>query len=255
VNPETPMERREFLRRGAAAAALAAVAGPAAFRWSPREGGRFSSRPHKPSRTVAPGEHVLADDAGRRAILFVPSGYDAKRPAPFFLALHGATGSGDSMLRGSRAPAEAHGVVVLSPSSREYTWDAIRSSYGDDFAKVDRLMNDVFEQCAIDPARVAIGGFSDGATYAVSVGLQNGDLFTHVIGHSAGFVIPGTAHGKPKVFLSHGRQDNILPIDQCGRRIAAQLKRDGYDLRFDEFEGGHQATPEMRETAMKWFVG
>jgi phospholipase/carboxylesterase len=159
------------------------------------------------------------------------------------------------MLTGSRAAAEAHGVVMLSPSSRDYTWDAIRGTYAADFAQIDRLMNDVFDQCAIDRQRVAVGGFSDGATYALSIGLINGDIFTHLVGHSAGFIIGNTRHGKPKVFLSHGRQDNILPIDQCGRRIAAQLKREGYDLRFDEFDGGHTATPEMRETAMQWFVG
>ena len=248
------MNRREFLTRGATAAAVIGGGGWMLGR-TYSDPGRFSTRPHKPTRTLSPGEHILAEDGTRRAILFVPSTYDPTRPAPFFLALHGATGSGDSMLRGSRAAAEAHGVVMLSPSSRDYTWDAIRSSYGSDFAQIDRLMNDVFDQCSIDPQRVAVGGFSDGATYAVSIGLINGDVFTHVVGHSAGFIIGGTRHGKPKVFLSHGRQDTILPIDQCGRRIAAQLRREGYDLRFDEFEGGHTATPEMRDTAMRWFVG
>src|SRR5262249_3746054 len=149
------------------------------------EPGRLSMRPHKATKSVSPGEHVLADDAGRRSILFVPSAYEAKTAAPFLLALHGATGSGDSMLRGSRAAAEAHGVVVLSPSSRDYTWDAIRGTFSGDFDRIDRLMNDVFDQCAIDPAHVAVGGFSDGASYALSVGLRNGDIFTHVIGHSA----------------------------------------------------------------------
>jgi phospholipase/carboxylesterase len=248
------MKRREFLTRGAAAAAMVAAAGRVAL-WPLGEPGRLSTRPHKPSKDVSPGEHVLSETGTRRAILFVPPTYDPKRPAPFFLALHGATGSGDSMLRGSRAAAEAHGVVMLSPSSRNYTWDAIRGPYGDDFSQIDRLMNDVFDQCAIDPSHVAVGGFSDGATYALSLGLENGDVFTHVVGHSAGFIIPGTPHGKPKVFLSHGRQDRILPIDQCGRPIAARLKREGYDLRFDEFDGGHAATPEMREVAMNWFVG
>jgi phospholipase/carboxylesterase len=248
------VERREFLTRGAVAAALVAVAGRAALRWPGEESGRLSTRPHKPSKSVSPGEHVLSETGTRRTILFVPPTYDPARPAPFFLALHGATGSGDSMLRGSRAAAEAHGVVMLAPSSRDYTWDAIRGPYSDDFAKIDRLMNDVFDQCAIDPTHIAVGGFSDGATYAVSLGLENGDVFTHVVGHSAGFIIPGAPHGKPKVFLSHGTQDRILPIDQCGRRIAARLKRDGYDLRFDEFDGGHTASPEMREAAMQWFV-
>jgi phospholipase/carboxylesterase len=248
------MERRDFLKRSATVAAIAA-AGGAVARWPIGEPGRLSSRPHKATKSTGPGEHVLEDQALRRTILFVPSTYDAAKPAPFFLALHGATGSGDSMLRGSRAAAEAHGVVMLSPSSRDYTWDAIRGPFGRDFERIDRLMSDVFDQCAIDPLRVAVGGFSDGATYALSVGLLNGDVFTHIVGHSAGFIIPGRPHGRPKVFLSHGRQDRTLPIDQCGRRIAAQLKRDGYDLRYEEFDGGHAATPEMREIAMQWFVG
>jgi phospholipase/carboxylesterase len=248
------MNRREFLTRGTTVAAVA-IAGGTIARLPLGEPGRLSTRPHKSTKTVTPGEHILAEEGTRRAILFVPSTYDPTRAAPFFLALHGATGSGDSMLRGSRAAAEAHGVVMLSPSSRNYTWDAIRGPWGEDFARIDQLMSDVFDQCAIDATRVAVGGFSDGASYALSVGLQNGDVFTHVVGHSAGFIIPGTPHGKPKVFLSHGRQDPILPIDQCGRRIAAQLKREGYELRFDEFDGGHIATPDMREAAMKWFVG
>ena len=144
---------------------------------------------------------------------------------------------------------------MLVPSSRDYTWDAIHGAYGDDLAHIDRLMSDVFDRCAIDSGKVAVGGFSDGASYALSIGLQNGDVFTHIVAHSAGFIISGPPRGKPKVFLSHGRQDPILPIDQCGRRIAAQLRRGGYDLRFDEFEGGHVATPEMRDSAIQWFVG
>lgn len=248
------MNRRQFLTHGAAAAAVIGSGGLLLGR-SLGDPGRLTTRPHKPTKTITPGEHVVADEAGRRAILFVPPSYDPARAAPFFLALHGATGSGDRMLSGSRAAAEAHGVVMLSPSSHDYTWDAIRGTYAGDFAQIDRLMNDVFDQCTIDPQRIAVGGFSDGATYALSIGLINGDVFTHLVGHSAGFIIGGTRHGRPKVFLSHGRQDNILPIDQCGRRIAAQLRRDGYDLRFDEFDGGHTATGEMRERAVQWFVG
>lgn len=42
---------------------------------------------------------------------------------------------------------------------------------------------------AIDPAHVAIGGFSDGASCALSLGLVNGDLFTHVMAFSPGLVV------------------------------------------------------------------
>ena len=254
MTDQTGLPRREFLKRSGLAAAM--LLQPDFLRQvRGAEAGRFSARPHKPTGALVAGEETLDVQEGRRSILFVPSHYVATTPVPFMLALHGATGSGESMLRNSRAAAELHGVVVLAPSSVGGTWDAIRGGFGDDLTRIDRMMNSVFDRCAIDPSRVAIAGFSDGATYAVSSGLMNGDLFTHVIAHSPGFIIPGTRHGRPKVFLSHGRQDDILPIDRCGRRIATELRRDGYSLRFDEFDGGHVATPEMRETAMGWFTG
>lgn len=245
------VSRRDFLKSSAIAGA-ALVLPHALFA---AEAGRLTARPKKPSKDTPPGEHVLMDDAGRRALLQIPPGYDPRKPAPLFLAFHGATGSGDSMMRGARGPAEAHGVIVLSPSSRDNTWDAIRGRFSHDLDKIDQLLAQVFDRCSIDPARMAVGGFSDGATYGLSVGLINGDVFTHVIAHSPGFIVPGTPHGKPKIFVSHGRQDPILPIDQCGRRIVAQLKRAGYDPRFDEFDGGHTASPEMRDRAMVWLAG
>jgi phospholipase/carboxylesterase len=248
------LDRRAFLKYGSFAG-LTLVDGGIALPRPATDGGRLSFRPHKPSKSITPGEHVLADENGRRSILYGPPSYDASKPAPFLLALHGATGSGDSMLRGTRPAAEKHGVIVLSPSSRDTTWDAIRGSFDADFARIDRMLDNVFDQCAIDARRLGVMGFSDGATYAISMGVINGDVFTHVIGHSAGFIVPGPVHGRPRIYLSHGRQDRILPIDQCGRRIAAQLRRQAYVLRFDEFDGGHAASPELRETAMTWFAG
>ena len=249
------MSRRAFLALGGGAVGLAAAMRRPRLR-AMSEAGRLATRFHKPVKDapLSPGDHVLFQEGERRSILFVPTTYDPKRAAPFCLAFHGATGSGESMLRNTRDAAEKHGVVVLSPSSRDFTWDAIRGDYADDLSRVDKLLGQVFDQCTIDPRRVAVAGFSDGATYALSVGLVNGDLFTHVIAHSPGFIVRGTAHGKPRVFISHGRQDTILPIDRCGRRIARELETDGYRLRFDEFDGGHAATPAMRETAFAWFT-
>jgi len=251
---DNQLGRRAFLKYGAAAGLTAFAGVSVALPRLRGDAGRLDFRPRKPTKTIAAGDHVLEEDNGRRSILYVPPSYDASKPAPFLLALHGATGSGDSMLRGERAAAEKHGVVVLSPSSRDYTWDAIRGTFSTDLTRVDHMLTTVFDQCAIDPRHLGVVGFSDGATYAISLGLINGDVFTHIIGHSAGFIVPGAVHGRPKVYMSHGRQDTILPIDQCGRRIAAQLTRQAYVLRFDEFDGGHMASPEIREAAVSWFV-
>ena len=58
----------------------------------------------------------------------------------------------------------------------------------------------------VDPARLVIGGFSDGASYALSLGLINGQLFRKVAAFSPGFVVTGEPEGKPRVFISHGPQ-------------------------------------------------
>jgi phospholipase/carboxylesterase len=170
------------------------------------------------------------------------------------IMLHGARGDGDRTLESQRAAAEDHGVVLLCPSTRSGTWDAIRGNFAHDFEKLDELLMQVFERCNIDPTRIASGGFSDGASYALSLGLINGDFFTHIIAHSPGFIISDNRQGKPAVYVSHGRQDEVLPFARCGAAIVEQLEKEDYTPRFDAFDGGHTASPELRSAALAWFT-
>jgi phospholipase/carboxylesterase len=217
--------------------------------------GRLTARPragNAPPRRLESGP--LGLESGRDAILSLPPDGASARPLPLFVLLHGATGRGEAMLRrlGS-APADA-GIMVLSPDSRGGTWDAIRSGFGADVEYLDRALARVFDMMAIDPARVAIGGFSDGATYALSLGLINGDLFRRVVAFSPGFVIPGETHGNPSFFVSHGTSDRILPIEECSRQIVPALRRRGYDVTFREFDGPHTVPADVAQDAMKWLI-
>jgi phospholipase/carboxylesterase len=247
--------RRQFLTSAATGTAAVIGGTRALSRLGVLSNGRLSARPRAPDDSIGPGTHRLSVGGVRDTVLFVPSSYRATKPAPFVLALHGATGDDNESLRRNRDVAERHGIIVLAPSSRGVSWDAIREDFGADLAMIDRALSQTFSQCSVDPARLAVSGFSDGATYAVSLALINGDLFTHCLAYSAGFVIAGPRRGKPKFFLSHGRQDRILPIDQCGRRIVAELKHDGYGVRFEEFDGPHTVPPGMVDTATAWFLG
>jgi predicted esterase len=101
---------------------------------------------------------------------------------------------------------------------------------------------------------LAIGGFSDGASYALSVGITNGDLFTHVIALSPGFMAPARQQGKPRLFISHGTRDQVLPIDRCSRKLVPQLKRAGYDVLYREFDGSHTLPPEIARSSVTWFT-
>ena len=121
-----------------------------------------------------------------------------------------------------------------------------------DIAFIDRALTSVFQRVAIDPARLTIEGFSDGATYAIGVGISNGDLFQRVVAFSPGFILPVEPHAKPRVFISHGTRDQILPIDQCSRRIVPDLKNAKYDVTYHEFDGPHTVPPEMAKEAIAW---
>lgn len=51
---------------------------------------------------------------------------------------------------------------------------------------VCRCLAKVFQEYTVDPTHLAIAGFSDGASYSISLGVCNGFLFTHIIGFSPG---------------------------------------------------------------------
>jgi phospholipase/carboxylesterase len=215
--------------------------------------GRLSARPRASVRTSAK-DGRLGLDRGRDAILQLPTNAIAA-PLPLLVLFHGAGGTGEAILGRIGAAAGGAGVAVLSPDSRGSTWDAARYGFGPDVSFVNRALERVFDTVSVDAARIAVGGFSDGATYALSLGLINGDLFTRVVAFSPGFVVSGTPHGKPRFFISHGTSDPILPIDPSSRAIVPALKRRGYDVTFREFEGGHQVPPDLAKEAMRWVAG
>jgi predicted esterase len=99
-----------------------------------------------------------------------------------------------------------------------------------------------------------VGGYSDGASYALSLGLANGDLFSRVIAFSPGFLAPTGQTGSPRIFVSHGTRDGWLPINSCSRRIVPRLERAGYEVRYREFEGGHVVPPAIAREAASWFA-
>jgi phospholipase/carboxylesterase len=184
----------------------------------------------------------------------VPAGYRPDRPAPLVLSLHGAGGNEEGGLYPLRELADRAGMILLSPASRGRTWDVILGGFGADVAFVDRALAATFGRCAVDPGRIAIAGFSDGASYALSLGITNGDLFRHVLAFSPGFAAPAEPRERPRFFVSHGMGDRVLPIDRCSRRIVPLLERAGYDVSYREFDGGHTVPPEIAREALDWFL-
>lgn len=216
-----------------------------------RVDGRIAARPGAPSEATEPGLHPL-ELGGTRAFLYVPAGYRAAAPAPLVLSLHGAGGGAQQGLYPLQALADDAGFVLLAVGSAGRTWDVIRGGFGPDVEALDGALAHVFGRVAVDPARVVASGFSDGASYALSLGITNGDLFTHVAAFSPGFMAPASQHGAPRIYISHGTGDQVLPIDRCSRRVVPMLEGAGYDVTYHEFEGGHTVPAEIALEAVRW---
>ncbi|HCF30160.1 MAG TPA: phospholipase [Cyanobacteria bacterium UBA11049] len=216
--------------------------------------GRLRSRPSQPTEAGTPGLQPLRLDGERDGFLYVPNSYRPDRPAPLVLMLHGAGGDAEGALNILRELADPVGTILLAVDSRRQTWDIIMSQYGPDIAFMDRALAQTFSRYAIDNRRIAIAGFSDGASYALSVGITNGDLFTHVIAFSPGFMAPADQIGSPRLFISHGKRDNVLPIERCSRRIVPPLQQAGYEVLYQEFDGPHTVPAAISRKALEWFT-
>lgn len=216
--------------------------------------GRLSARPAAVSTPGPPGLHRLAGGEQGPSLLYAPAAYRPGRPLPLVVMLHGAGGNAQQTLPPMRLLADAAPFLLLVPQSQGQTWDVLEGGYGPDVAALDAALERLFSGYAVDPSHLALAGFSDGASYALSLGLTNGDLFSHLLAFAPGFVAPAAQHGAPQIFVAHGTRDAVLPIDRCSRRIVPQLRRAGYDVRYEEFDGPHTVPPAIIGDALAWFA-
>jgi phospholipase/carboxylesterase len=258
------IRRRDFLRLTAGAVSVGLLAacdtGGGGLKGqreveSASSRGRLRARAGPPfsDAAVSTGLHPVGLGSTRDGLLYVPAGYGELAKVPLALTLHGAGGNARSGISHFLHLADTAGVVLLAPESRGRTWDVLMGGYGPDVEFIDRALEWAFDRLALDTRRLAITGFSDGATYALSLGLTNGNLFTHLIAFSPGFMAPGDRRGKPPVFVSHGTHDRVLPIERCSRRIVPQLDRAGYQVHYREFDGPHTVPESIAREALHWF--
>jgi phospholipase/carboxylesterase len=248
-----------------AAATVAAASGCTAgglpemspFRWTTSwESARLTARPpaaESPPAAPAPGVRVLDLGPGPAVLVRVPTPVgDPVRPYRLVLALHGAGGNARQGLAALLPFADTHQLLLLAPSSHDSTWDVItQGEWGTDVHRIDQALAQVFAGYRIDPSRLAISGFSDGASYALSLGLANADLFTHIIAFSPGFLLPAPRVGTPHVYISHGRSDTVLPIDQTTRRIVPTLQAEKIPTEVHEFDAGHIVPADIAADAVR----
>jgi predicted esterase len=236
----------------AAPAAPALAAGPALA----------AQAPATPLASTDKRSGVLALAGG--AYAYLPKGRTGE-PAPVLVALHGAGGQASDVLAAFRESADANGIILVIPQSAKGTWDMVEDlksrlglemtvtpRYGKDLKALDAALADLFTKVAVDPARVGIMGFSDGATYALSVGTANPQLFHRIIAFSPGPAFLGRSAPDQYVFISHGEEDKVLPFSTT-RGHVAKLRVRKIPIEFEKFAGGHEVPKDIKAKAMAFF--
>lgn len=198
------------------------------------------------------GQSRLGLDTVRDGLIYVPKSHVAGVPMPLVVVFHGAGGTGLSTAY-VFPMADEFGFIVLAPDSRdERTWDLILGSYGPDADFLSAALRQTFARVAVDRQRLSVAGHSDGASYALSFGLGAGDVFGHILAFSPGVMTPVAATGKPRVFISHGIRDPVMPIDDTSRKFVPRLTRLGYDVTYREYEGQHGVPVSIVHEGFAW---
>ncbi|KQO45756.1 alpha/beta hydrolase [Methylobacterium sp. Leaf85] len=199
---------------------------------------------------LPPGRHRLGLFDERDAMLIVPTGIDPRRPTPLVVLFHGGGGSAEKILPMLEVHAAVRGFLLLVPQSLFPTWDLVIGGHGPDRERLDLALTDVASRFMLDPLHIVFAGHSDGGSYALSAGLANGHVVTHLVASSAGFLSVHLQSGSPRIFLSHGTRDEQIPIDRSARVHTARLREAGYDVTSVEYDGPHAYQPAIVAQAM-----
>ncbi len=214
----------------------------------------ITARVTAPTGTTSLGLTVPLSTPTAEAFLYVPTGYQASTPAPLVLMLHGEGQSAFNAISLFQPHADAAGLVLLAVDSFGTTWDIVSLDvYGPDLTFMNDALTAAFKIVNVDPARIAIEGFSDGASYALTLGRTNGDFFSHVISFSATLIPRNSPAGRPKFFMSHGI-DDPANIAQIGDVLDAMLLADGYDVDYVRFNGVHEVPDSVVQQAIAWLA-
>lgn len=202
------------------------------------------------------------------AVAYVPASAGAN--PPLLVLLHGAGRGRLWMIEHFRAEADRRGIVLLAPTSKGVTWDAVsialapstgdnplemkmgrRFSSSRDSKRVDAAIANLARAVPVDRSRTVLAGFSDGATFALAMGMARSEQFAAVIAWSPGIAIEtaSPARGR-RVFVSHGRQDPTLHFEVTCGEVVPLLQGEGAKVSFVAFDGVH----EVPKTAKDGFL-
>lgn len=219
----------------------------------------------EPIEEPPPTGEVRLEQGASSAILLTPDAIDPTRRYPLFTVLHGAGRREEALAKAYRAAANARRAFFLVPRSVEPTWDLIAGGERDDLDFLEYAYDLIYRRYPIDPLQQSLIGYSDGASYALSVGLSNAEMFSALMVWAAGFVVldpPTTAAfradglpaSKPRIYLEYGTHDQLFDFQTVALPMRENLERSGFDVTFSVDEGGrHMPSGSFHTEVLDWY--
>ena len=195
------------------------------------------------SRADAHPTLVLLHGRGDSAAGIAPLAYEFERD--------------DLLVLSVQAPLELGGVMAGG-----YEWYRLRQPRHLDeatlrvsLAALAEFLDTVEAAYPVDPERVVLLGFSQGAVMSLGAQALRPDGVAGVIALSGYFPIEveadaGNLVGHP-AFVAHGTHDDIIPVD-AGRRTRDLLERHGVDLTYREYPMAHQVSAAEMADVRAW---
>jgi len=224
---------------------------------------RIEPEPDEGVEARGPSGHVRLERGESRAVLLTPTEIDPEKKYPLVTVLHGAGRQDEMLVRGLErfGEAEDRQALFLVPRSVAPTWDLIAGGPRSDLDFLEYAYDLIYRRYPVDASRQALLGYSDGASYALSVGLSNPGLFESIMAWAAGFCVldpearPEPA-ASPRLYLEYGTHDELFPFEQIALPMKQNLEKAGYDLTFSVDEGGrHWPSGSFQREALDWFFG
>jgi polyhydroxybutyrate depolymerase len=190
---------------------------------------------------LTPGDQmrrITVDGRQRSYVIHVPRGYDASKPAPVVLILHGAGMNGVMMalFSGLNEKADREGFLAVYPNGTGagellLTFNAgtavgpFAAGLPDDVKFIDQLLNDLARRAKVDFDRVYATGMSNGGMmcYRLAAELSGRIAAIAPVAGTMGPDDPKPDRPVP-VLHFHGTADTLVPYDGPGRNIPRFIK-------------------------------
>jgi polyhydroxybutyrate depolymerase len=157
----------------------------------------------------------------REYLLYVPPGYDAAKPTPLVISLHGAATwpAQQRNLSGWNRLADEHGFIVVYPSGTDHPriWHAERGpGLERDVRFISELIDRLEASYNIDRTRIYADGFSNGGGMAFVLSCTLSDRIAAVGMVAAAQLLPFdwcTDRRPVPMIAFHGTADKMAPYD------------------------------------------